>query len=35
MSIGSENTKCEVFDPGLGSWGYRTIKNNNGYLNII
>ena len=35
MAIGSENTKFEVFDPGIGSWGYRTIKNNNGDLNII
>jgi FkbM family methyltransferase len=35
VAIGSENTKCQVFDPGIGSWGYRTIKNNNGDLNII
>jgi len=35
VAIGSENTKCQVFDPGLGSWSYRTIKNNNGDLNII
>jgi FkbM family methyltransferase len=35
VGIGSENAKCEMFDPGLGNWGYRTIKNNEGDFNII
>lgn len=34
-AIGSENAKCEMFDPGLGNWGYRTIKNNEGDFNVI
>jgi len=35
VAIGSENAKCEMFNPGLGNWGYRTIKNNEGDLNVI
>jgi FkbM family methyltransferase len=35
VAIGSENSKCEMFDPGLGNWGYRTIKKNEGDFNII
>jgi hypothetical protein len=26
VAIGSENAKGEMFDPGLGNWGYRNIK---------
>lgn len=35
VAIGSENGKCEMFNPGIGNWGYRTIKNNEGDLNVI
>lgn len=34
-AIGSENAKCKIFDPKIGNWGYRTIKNKKGDLNIF
>jgi FkbM family methyltransferase len=34
-AIGSENAKCAVLDTGVGSWGYRIHKSNDGDINII
>jgi FkbM family methyltransferase len=34
-AIGSTNTRCKIFNPGIGNWGYRIDKNNQGDGNII
>jgi FkbM family methyltransferase len=34
-AVGGENGKCKVLDLGVGNWGYRTIKEDGGDVNIV